>query len=294
MAHHPELRSRLCFIDDYDMGVSRHLLQGADIWLNTPLRPQEACGTSGMKAAFNGALNCSVLDGWWDECFEPDLGWAIASAEGIDDLDRRNELEANSVFDLLEQQIVPLYYDRGGQQIAKGWVGAMKRSICQLAPRVHSARMVRDYVTDLYQLAAAHHVVLESDDFAGARELAGWRRRVLAEWHRVHVDEVEADESVADLSTTRQITARVALGDLRTDEVEVQVVCGLVGQAGELEQRQITTMSAVEDLGDRHHRFTADLDLDLPGRRGLTVRVVPRHDLLVDPLELGCVAWAAS
>ncbi len=293
MASDPDLRGRMCFIDDYDMSVSRHLLQGADVWLNTPLRPQEACGTSGMKAAFNGALNCSVLDGWWDECFEPDVGWAIASAETISDPDRRDELEANSVFDLIEQQIVPLYYDRGGQDIAKGWVSAMTRSITQLAPRVHSARMVRDYVTDLYEPAARHQAVLEADDFAGARELAAWRRRVITGWHRVHVDEVETDESVADLSAARTVTARVSLGGLSPDEVEVQVVWGLVGQAGEIEQQTTTTMSAVEDLGDHHHRFAADLELDIPGRRGLTVRVVPRHRLLVDPLELGCVAWAS-
>jgi starch phosphorylase len=290
----PAVRHRVCFIDDYDIAVSRHLLCGADVWLNTPLRPMEACGTSGMKAAMNGALNCSVLDGWWDECFEPELGWAISSAEDLDDADRRDELEANSLFDLLEQQIVPLYYDRAGTAWSAGWLLAMKRSLERLVPAVHAGRMVQDYVTQLYGPAAAHQATLAGRDDAGARELAAWRRRVLDGWHLVHVDQVEASETVADLGGKRPVSARVSLGHLSPDDVEVQVVSGLVGQAGELEQRVTTLMSVAESNHDGHHRFGAELALDTAGRRGITVRVVPRHDLLVDPLELGCVAWAAS
>ena len=298
-SHDPRVRHRFCFIDNYDMGISRHLLAGADVWLNTPLRPQEACGTSGMKAAMNGALNCSVLDGWWDECFRPGVGWAISSAETLEDPSRRDEIEANSLFELLEQQIVPQYYDRPGPGApSRGWVEQMKESMATVAPFVSSARMVADYTTELYGPAAATGVGLSADDWAGARELAAWRRGVIGEWHNVHVDEVAVDETVADLATARSVTARIALGSLSPDDVEVQLVSGLVGQSGQLEGRSTTTMWPVDPgpegdrSGNSHVIFGTDLLLDRAGRRGLTIRVVPRHRLLDDPLELGCVAWA--
>ena len=294
-SHDPAVRDRFCFIDDYDMGISRHLLAGADVWLNTPLRPQEACGTSGMKAAMNGALNCSVLDGWWDECFRPGVGWAISSAETLEDPSRRDEIEANSLFELLEQQVVPQYYDRSRADApSRVWMDQMKESMATVAPFVSSARMVADYTTHLYGPAAAAGARLSCDGWAGARELAEWRRGVIAEWHNVHVDDVVVDESVADLATARPVTARISLGALSPHDVEVQLVSGLVGQSGQLEGRSITTMWPVESApdGDSHVVFGTDLLLDRAGRRGLTIRVVPRHRLLNDPLELGCVAWA--
>jgi starch phosphorylase len=152
-----ELRHRFVFLDDYDMAVARALYQGADIWLNTPRRPQEACGTSGMKAALNGALNCSILDGWWDECFDGRNGWAITSAEDEPDLDRRDRLEAESAFELLEGQIVPLFYDRGAGGVPRGWVRRVKDAYASLGPRVTASRMVRDYVQEYYEPGGLGH-----------------------------------------------------------------------------------------------------------------------------------------
>lgn len=287
----PEVRHRFCFLEDYDMSIARELLHGADVWLNTPLRPQEACGTSGMKATMNGALNCSVLDGWWAECFDPELGWAIASAETLDDPLRRDELEANSLFDLLEHQIIPRYYDRDGD-LPRGWIATMKRSIAQIGPFVSSNRMVRDYVDQLYRPAAEDSRRLRADGYAGARALASWRQHVIDHWHEVHVDDVHVDEGIADLFTSREVVATVALGHLSPTDVEVQLVSGIVGQTGELESRSTVPMSPIGDPVDGHHRYRGELTLDTAGRRGITVRVVPRHELLTDPLELGCVAWA--
>jgi starch phosphorylase len=290
-SHDPEVRHRFCFLDDYDMGISRHMLHGADVWLNTPLRPQEACGTSGMKATMNGSLNCSVLDGWWPECFDPDLGWAISSAESVEDEAHRNELEANSLFELLEQQIIPLYYDRP-DGLPHAWIGTMKRSIAALGPFLSSSRMVRDYAAELYAPAAESASRLAADGHAGARELAAWRRRVLDAWHEVHIDDVLADESVGDLTSSRPVTATVALGQLGPDEVQVQLISGLVGQAGELEAGRTIEMAPDGDVADGHLTYRAELSLEVAGRRGITVRIVPRHPLLANPLELGCVAWA--
>ena len=291
-SHEAGVRSHFCFIDDYDMAVSRHLLHGADVWLNTPLRPQEACGTSGMKSAMNGGLNCSILDGWWDECFDPEVGWAISSADSVGDADRRNELEANSLFDLLEQQVVPRFYDCDAEGLPQGWIHNMAECIATLTPFLTASRMVRDYVEQYYRPAADHGRQLSADGFDGARTLAKWRRRIIDEWHNVHIDEVTADESVADLATDREVAARLSLGELAPTDVEVQLVTGNVGQAGELERRVSIEMSPDGEATDGHWTYRVALPLRVAGRRGITVRIVPRDELLADPLELGCVAWA--
>lgn len=294
-SHDPEVRHRFVFVEDYDMALARSLVQGADVWLNTPVRPMEASGTSGMKAVLNGALHCSVLDGWWAECFSAGNGggpgdpgpngWAISSAEAVADESRRIEIEANSLFELLETQIVPLH-------ATPGWTERMVENLRTLGPFVSAHRMVRDYVQDLYLPAATRAVELGADDFDAARQLAAYRSRLEHLWHQVHVDAVEADESAADLGTRREVAATVALGELHPDEVEVQLVCGHVGQSGELAD---VTTSAMQDVGavdDRHRRFTGLAPLEIAGRMGVTVRVVPRHPLVDTPIELGRVAWA--
>src|SRR5439155_1781834 len=151
----PSVRHRIVFVEDYDIAVARALYQGADVWLNTPRRPLEACGTSGEKAALNGALNCSIRDGWWDEYFDGENGWAIASTEGWDDLGRRDQAEAASLFDLLERQIVPLFYERAPSRPPQRWLQRVRHSLRTLGPEVSASRMVRDYVDHRYEPAAA-------------------------------------------------------------------------------------------------------------------------------------------
>jgi len=306
-AQDPAVRTRFTFVEDYDMALARALVQGADIWLNTPVRPMEASGTSGMKAVMNGAMHCSILDGWWAECFRAGStngadtggvggpnGWAISSAEAVDDTARRDELEANSLFDILETQVIPLYHPAPGDlgSTPTAWVSRMKESLRTLAPFVGAHRMVRDYVDELYLPAAERAGELSADGYRGARDLAAFRARIAACWHQVHVDDVEVDDAVADLGGARPVTATVALGELRPDEVEVQLVAGRVGQAGELED--IVTVVMAEDgrTDDAHHRFVADAPLLSAGRMGVTARVVPASDLLTNPVELGRVAWA--
>lgn len=304
-SHDPAVRHRFLFVEDYDMALARSLVQGADVWLNTPVRPMEASGTSGMKAVLNGALHCSVLDGWWAECFSSGdgsgtadpgpNGWAISSAESIADDSRRIEIEANSLFELLETQIVPLYHDPGrstGTGGSLAWVDRMVENLRTLGPFVGAHRMVRDYVEGLYLPAAARTRDLAADHHDGARRLAAFRTHLGHTWHQVHVDTVDSDESAADLGARREVTATVALGDLSPDEVDVQLVCGHVAQSGELESPTTTSMTDAGPVDDRHRRFTGTAPLDVAGRMGVTVRVVPRHDLVDTPVELGMVAWA--
>ena len=296
----PAIRDRFMFVEDYDMALARSLVQGADVWLNTPVRPMEASGTSGMKAVLNGGLHCSVLDGWWAECFASGEGeggggpngWAISSAESVLDEERRIELEANSLFELLETQIVPLYHDGSNSSTPAGWVGRMKQNFRTLGPFVGAHRMVRDYVDELYLPAAGRAIDLTADDFAGARALAAYRTRLHENWHQVHVDAIDVDESIADLGADRPVTATVALGGLDPSEVEVQLVFGHVGQSGELAHPTTITMVTDGHVDDTHLRYAGTATSLTAGRMGVTVRVVPHHELVDVPTEFGMVAWA--
>ena len=295
-ADQPHVRHRIVFLPDYDMALARILVQGCDVWLNNPLRPLEACGTSGMKAALNGGLNLSVLDGWWDEWFDGNNGWAIPSADGVPDPARRDELEAAALYDLIGKSVAPLFYDTSGNGLPARWLEMVSHTLRGLGPRALATRMVRQYVTDLYAPAARSSRALTgpvkpgSAPFDGARELAGWKQRVIAAWPAVRVEHVEADDG--DLSPGGRLIVRasVALGTLTADDVTVEVV---YGQAGESDEIIDPSRSALQLDGEAGPggvaRFTGAAELGEPGPFGYTVRVLPKHRLLAGPAELGLV-----
>ncbi len=287
----PDVRHHVVFVPDYDIAVARTLYQGADVWLNNPRRPLEACGTSGEKAALNGSLNCSVLDGWWDEMFDGENGWAISSAEGVDDLAKRDQLEADSLFSLLEDQIVPLFYERTEGPVPRRWAQRVKASLGSLGPQVSASRMVRDYVEELYEPTAARADLLAAADGARARSLAAWKERIAASWKGVHIDALDAVAAALDLGTEREVEVVVALGDLGPDDVEVQLLHGPVGRNDELQAATVVTLALAGPVEDDHLRYRGGFTCDRTGRYGLTVRIVPSHPDLVTPLELGKVAW---
>jgi starch phosphorylase len=287
----PAIRHRLVFVDDYDIAVARVLYQGADVWLNNPRRPHEACGTSGEKAALNGALNCSILDGWWDEMFDGENGWAISSAEDEQDLVKRDQLEADSLFSLLEDQIVPQFYERGPGPLPRRWVARVKHNLASLGPQVVASRMVQDYVRELYEPTAARADALAADGHRRATELASWKSSVRTAWRQVHVDSLEGGDDTADLGQERPVRATVSLGGLHPGDVEVQLLHGPVGQSEELEAPSVVAMVPGEPASDGHLTFEGTFRLDRPGRYGVTVRVVPAHPDLATPVELGLVAW---
>ncbi|MGW4027817.1 alpha-glucan family phosphorylase [Streptomyces sp. NPDC004838] len=198
-ADDPRVRHRIVFLPDYGMGMAQKLYPGCDVWLNNPLRPLEACGTSGMKAALNGCLNLSVLDGWWDEWYEPDFGWAIPTADGsATDEDRRDDLEAAALYELIENRVAPRFYDRGAGGLPERWIEMVRRTLATLGPKVLAGRMVREYVERLYAPAAHAHRALDPDT---ARDLAAWKARVRAVWPQVAVDHVEATETLEALES---------------------------------------------------------------------------------------------
>ncbi len=216
-ADDPEVRHRIVFLPNYDIAMAQPLYPGCDVWLNNPLRPYEACGTSGMKAALNGGLNLSILDGWWDEWYDGGNGWAIPSADGLDDADRRDDLEASALYDLLENQVAPRFYDVDADGVPTGWVEMLRHTLKSLGPKVLATRMVRDYVRELYAPATGHARALNSD-YAGAVDLAAWKRRVLAAWPDVRVEHVESSgvNDAPEVGAVLSTRAFVALGEPRT------------------------------------------------------------------------------
>ncbi len=190
-ADDPEVRHRIVFLPNYDIAMAQPLYPGCDVWLNNPLRPYEACGTSGMKAALNGGLNLSILDGWWDEWYDGNNGWAIPSADGVDDPDHRDDLESNALYDLIENEIAPRFYDVDAEGVPTRWLEMVRHTLKSLGPKVLATRMVRDYVRQLYTPSAGNARRLNSD-YQGAAELAAWKKKVRTGWSGVHVEHVES------------------------------------------------------------------------------------------------------
>ncbi len=294
-AGRPGLRHRMAFLEDYDIDVARALYQGCDVWLNTPRRPLEASGTSGMKVTLNGVLNCSVLDGWWDESFDTEIGWAIVSAEREQNPELRDHLEANSLFDLLERQIVPLFYDRPPGRPPSSWLRRVKASVRTLGPFVPANRMVRDYVTDLYEPAARRGDALGAGGQGRARALAAWKQRVAAGWRAVRAEIADPEGGVTDLGGERRVHAQVQLGSLSPADVAVELVHGQVGSNDELSVNGVVVMAAApEDSpgAGAPNSYAGSFVCERAGRYGFTVRVVPSHPDLLDWADMGMVAWA--
>jgi starch phosphorylase len=288
----PDIRHRMAFVEDYDISVARMLYQGSDVWLNTPRRPMEASGTSGEKAALNGSLNCSILDGWWDEMFDGSNGWAITSAEGLSDLEHRDSVEANSLFEILERQIVPLYYDRSGGRYPRGWVSRIKASVRSLGPQVMASRMVRDYVREMYEPIAAQSNKLAADQHRRARALAAWKKNVISVWSEVSVEvDSDAGQPAIALGDEREVSVTVRLGSLTTDDVAVELLHGRVVGGDELTDTEVIQLNLVGST-DAGHRYTGRFRCEQSGRHGYTVRVLPSHPDLAVPVEMDCVAWA--
>jgi glycogen phosphorylase len=291
-ADDPKVRHRIVFLPDYDMALARTMVQGCDVWLNNPLRPLEACGTSGMKAALNGALNLSILDGWWDEWFDGQNGWAIPSADVVADPDRRDELEAAALYDLLGQSVAPLFYDRAPDGLPRRWLEMVAHTLRTLGPRAQATRMVREYVTTLYLPAARSSQVLAADGtFAGAREFAAWKDRITKAWPAVAIEHVEADDGEPSPGARLVVRASVALGELSPDDVTVQLVYGSAGDEDEISAPAFAELELDPDpAGGPALRYTGEAELGRPGPFGYTVRVLPRHPLLAAPAELGLIA----
>jgi len=293
IARSPELRRSVVFLEDYDMNAARYMVQGVDVWLNTPLRPMEASGTSGMKAAANGALNLSIPDGWWDEGCAPDVGWRIGSGETYDDLEFQNRVESEALYDLLEKEILPLFYDRGHDGLPREWVRRMRAAMRKLAPVYNTNRMVRDYAERFYAVAAQDWDGLTADGMAKAKALAAWTERVSRQFPTINIESVTDDvEEGCSVGSQVNVRASIRLGELDPADVRVQLFFGNLDTDGQLHGGAYVDMDWTGSNEGAGHNYAARVTCRDTGVTGYTVRVLPRNEDLRDPLSLGLVRWA--
>ena len=290
-------QGRVVFIEDYDMAVARSLVQGADVWLNTPRRPREASGTSGMKAAANGVLNLSILDGWWDEAYdptyEPAVGWAIGRREVYDQPDYQDDVESEALYSLLEREVVPLFYDRARDGLPRGWVSLMKSSIGRLCHEFNTHRMVSEYVERLYMPASLQYARLSANDSARAKELARWRKHMSANWGQVAISDSQiAPFEGAMVRTGVTIRAAVRLGPLTPEDVTVQLVVGSVDSRDRISHPRRIDMRLVGEPEAGSYSYEATAVPQQSGLHGYTLRVLPSHPDLSTPFVPGLIAWA--
>ena len=297
-ADRPEVRHRIAFLPDYDMSMARRLYWGCDVWLNNPLRPLEACGTSGMKSALNGGLNLSIRDGWWDEWYDGENGWEIPTADGLADEGRRDDLEAAALYDLLEQSVGPKFYDRDGAGVPTRWVEMVRHTLQSLGPKVLASRMVRDY-TEKYYAPAAQSLrrtiqPIDGLPFGAARELTAYRLRAREAWPKIAISDVDSTglPDTPLLGSELTLTAAVQLAGLKPDEVAVQAVLGRVDAADVLQHPTCVEMVHTGSGDGGTEIFSTTTPLPVAGSVGYTVRVLPHHPLLAGDTELGLVTLA--
>jgi starch phosphorylase len=293
MARRAELRPHVVFLEDYDMNIARYLIQGVDVWLNNPRRPLEASGTSGMKVCVNGGLNLSVLDGWWVEGYQQDNGWAIGAGEEYTDLDYQDQVESRAIYDLLEQEIVPMFYTRGGDGVPREWLRRVKRTISTNVPFFNTNRMVQQYVEVCYWPSAQRYLRLAADDLRRAGELAAWRRKLQQAWGQVRVEAAEPEGSTDTMrvGSELKVRARVSLGPLSPDDVQVQLVHGVLDSFGEIAHPHSVPMMPNGAPHGAKYEFTGAIDCTASGQYGFAVRVLPQHPDLPHPFEPGLVCW---
>jgi starch phosphorylase len=291
-AQDPKIRSQVVFLEDYDMTIARYLNSGSDVWLNTPRRPLEASGTSGIKAAMNGVLNLSILDGWWDEAYKPECGWAIGSGEEYADPDLQDEIESKAVYNLLEREIIPLFYTRGRDGLPREWIKRMKAAMSSVGREMNSHRMLIEYSQEFYLPALQKAREFAADDFASARELSGYLQRLKDSWEHVKVESLSVPQGVIFKVGDRiEASARINLGGLSPQEVRVELYFGSVSSSGEIEDAGRLEMSPRSD-GRSVVEYRGQIECAVTGRQGYTVRLLPKHPALVHPYIPGFLRWA--
>ncbi len=293
LAQQHNFRHRIVFIEDYNIEVARYMVQGVDIWLNTPRRPLEASGTSGMKVPPNGGINLSILDGWWCEGYQQDNGWAIGGGEDYDDQDYQDEVESTALYDLLENEIVPTFYERSNDDVPREWTHIMKNSMRTVNTEFNTNRMVEEYTQRFYVPAMENAKRLEGDNFSKAEILGHWRADTMKAWSQVKISCVDSPPLAAHpMGTQLPVRAAVQLGDIPLDDILVEVYHGLINAAGEIEDGEPATLFPTGDYQDGAAVFAGNIACRRAGRRGYTVRAVPRKEgFPLGRFETGLVVW---
>jgi starch phosphorylase len=292
-AEQHDVESRIIFLENYDMAMAHYLTAGADVWLNTPRRPLEASGTSGMKAAMNGVLNCSILDGWWDEAHNPNVGWAIGRGEEYADTNLQDEVESKALYDLLEREIIPLFYQRGRDGLPREWIKRMKNCMKEIGPSMSSHRMLMDYSNKFYFPALKNYRRLVKDEYTEARSLAAYFDKLKSSWDHLKIIKIESNaRPVMQRGDSLTVTAYIELGSLDPSELQVELYHGSVSsQTRDIEKARVAEMKAMNQEGDTY-LYQVRIECTDTGWQGHTVRILPKHPSLVHPYRTGLIKWA--
>ncbi len=288
-----KLEKQIVFVPNYDIHIARLMVAGCDIWLNTPRRPREASGTSGMKAAMNGLPNLSVLDGWWDEADYVRTGWAIGHGEMYDDPAFQDEIEANALYDLLEKEVVPLFYDRDADALPRRWVAKMKDAIRLNCPFFNTARMVGEYAQRAYFPASDRYHTLTAENYAPAKELAEWKTKLSDSWYSIKIKDIDISSNT-DIKVNQTVTvkAKVDLASLTKDDVQVELYQGAIDANGEIVNGEPVVMENQGTDSNSLNQYSAEVAYHTSGLQGLSLRVLPKHPHLSSSYEPRLIVWA--
>lgn len=294
VANLPQFRNSILFLENYDMSVARYLVQGVDVWLNNPRRPKEASGTSGMKAIYNGCLNFSILDGWWDEAYTPAVGWAIGHGELYSEKDeeQQDRIESLALYNVLEKEIVPTFYTQGRDGLPREWVGMMKNAIGQLGGFFNTHRMLQEYTQQYYLPAHERSTKMTTPKVESALPYVGWKIDLPNKWHHVKVLDVSVEDTAVKVGAKSDIVARVSLGNLTPQEVRVQLYYGILNTRGDIINGEAVDMELAGRNEDGTYTFKVTHKYGSTGEQGLSVRVMPHHEYLASPFQTGLVTWA--
>ncbi|MCL5028809.1 MAG: alpha-glucan family phosphorylase [Bacteroidetes bacterium] len=290
-------RRKIVFIENYDMNVAHYLVEGCDIWLNNPRRPLEASGTSGMKVIANGGLNFSVLDGWWDEGFDPEVGWKIGNGEEYSDPDYQDEVESRQLYNSLESQIVPLFYSRGEDKLPRKWIAKVKNSMKKLGPFFNTHRMVEEYFDQFYSKSFDKRIALMEGKWEKGKELTQWKENVKSNWNKIKVLSFEtngAPEKQLLVGEEFPIKAEIDLGNLTPGDVEVQIYYGPLEENGNPQNNSTVSMNIdTKKSKNGFYKYVGNVPCSRSGQQGYTIRILPKNSLLIHPFELDVVYWAS-
>lgn len=290
-ARSQDVRNHFVFLEDYEMNVARYLVQGVDVWLNTPRRPHEASGTSGMKVLPNGGLNLSVLDGWWCEGYSPQTGWSVGAGEDYDDPDYQDEVESKALFDVLENDVIPLFYDYSSNNLPRKWISMVKNSIMELCPFFCTDRMVKEYTDRIYIKAYNNWMRLSENEFARTKELVAWKQHIVDHWPNVEILSAGIQQKEADVGFALKVDAEVFLAGLKPHDVLVQSCSGPLDSDYNIDGGNSFDMKCIEQCGGNRFRYEGYIPCDESGLYGYSVRILPRHDELVDHFDLELTRW---
>ena len=286
------LEGRVLLVEGYDLHLARVLVSGVDVWLNNPVHPLEASGTSGMKAGMNGVINLSVLDGWWDEGFDRDNGWAIKPAAETLDQAQRDKEESRTLYEILQDEVIPLYYKRGTRSYSREWIRMAKRSIATILPRYNAGRMVGEYASRFYLPASRQGRRYADDAFAGAKTISAWKARIRAAWPGVSLRRLDTPPARLHFGESMKVELGVELNGLATDDVMVEMLLSPPNPEREPQAPQRFRFIADGKIdGSGEHRFALELKPKLCGRLEYRIRAYPWHELLTHPFELGLMLW---